>query len=435
MRLLPLMAATFFMVSGGPYGIEDILDAGYLKGLIILLALPLLWSLPTALMIGELASALPEEGGFYVWVRRAMGPFWGYQEAWLSLTASIFDMAIYPTLFVLYLGRLFPAWTAGWHGVAWELGLIALCCVWNLLGAPAVGDGSVGLFVLLLSPFAVLVAVAVWHGAHMPAHISWAQSGEAGGLQTAILVAMWNYMGWDNASTVAREVDDPRRNYPRAMLASAALVAVIYVIPLGAMAYAGVPAGSFSTGSWADVARTMVGPWLGLAIVVGGTLTSIGMFNALTMSYARLPMVLAEDGMLPAALARKNRRGVPWVAVLACAFAWALALGFSFERLISLDLILYGSSLILEFVALVVLRLREPKLERPFRVGSFATACIVGTAPTLLILYAAWASRHERMGHWPALLLGAAIAACGPLLFFLSKAMGRRRNAVAAIAE
>jgi amino acid transporter len=435
MRLLPLMAATFFMVSGGPYGIEDILDAGYLKGLIILLALPLLWSLPTALMIGELASALPEEGGFYVWVRRAMGPFWGYQEAWLSLTASIFDMAIYPTLFVLYLGRLFPAWTAGWYGVAWELGLIALCCVWNLLGAPAVGDGSVGLFVLLLSPFAVLVAVAVWHGARVPAHISWAQSGEAGGLHTAILVAMWNYMGWDNASTVAREVDDPRRNYPRAMLASAALVAVTYVIPLGAMAYAGVPAGSFSTGSWADVARTMVGPWLGSAIVVGGTLTSIGMFNALTMSYARLPMVLAEDGMLPAALARKNRRGVPWIAVLACAFAWALALGFSFERLISLDLILYGSSLILEFVALVVLRLREPKLERPFRVGSFATACVVGTAPTLLILYAAWASRHERMGHWPALLLGAAIAACGPLVFFLSKAMGRRRNAVAAIAE
>ncbi len=153
MRLLPLIAATFFMVSGGPYGIEDILSAGYLKGLIILLALPLLWSLPTALMIGELASALPEEGGFYVWVRRAMGPFWGYQEAWLSLAASIFDMAIYPTLFVLYLGRLFPSWTAGWHGAAWELGLIALCCIWNLLGAPAVGDGSVGLFVLLQLPF------------------------------------------------------------------------------------------------------------------------------------------------------------------------------------------------------------------------------------------------------------------------------------------
>ncbi len=435
MRLLPLIAATYFMVSGGPYGIEDILDAGYLKGLIILVALPFLWSLPTSLMIGELASALPEEGGFYVWVRRAMGPFWGYQEAWLSLAASIFDMAIYPTLFVLYLGRLFPAWTAGWHGAAWELALIGLCCLWNLLGAPAVGDGSVGLFVLLLSPFVVLVAVAVWHGAHLPAHISWARSGEEGGLSTAILVAMWNYMGWDNASTVAREVDDPRRNYPRAMVASAALVAVTYVIPLAAMAYAGVPAGSFSTGSWADVARTTVGPWLGIAIVVGGTLTSVGMFNALTMSYARLPMVLAEDGMLPAVLARRNRRGVPWFAVLACAAAWALALRFSFERLISIDLILYGSSLILEFIALIVLRLREPKLPRPFRAGSFATACVVGALPTSLIVYADYASRYERMAHMPALALGALIAACGPLFYVLSKTIGNRPGTVAATVD
>ncbi|MFP5229042.1 MAG: APC family permease [Acidobacteriota bacterium] len=439
MRLLPLIAATFFMVSGGPYGIEDILGAGYLKGLIILVALPILWSLPTALMIGELASALPEEGGFYVWVRRALGPFWGYQEAWLSLAASIFDMAIYPTLFVVYLGRLFPSWTAGWHGAAWELGLIALCCIWNLLGAPAVGDGSIALFVLLLSPFAVLIAVALWHGTHLPAHISafhsMSHAAGDGSLTTAILVGMWNYMGWDNASTVAREVDNPRRNYPRAMLASAAVVAISYIVPLAAAAWAGVPADSFSTGSWADVARTLVGPWLGIALVVGGTLTSVGMFNALTMSYARLPMVLAEDGMLPAILARKNGRNVPWIAVLACAVAWALALRFTFERLISIDLILYGTSLILEFVALVVLRLREPHLDRPFRAGSLATACVIGAVPTALIVYADVASRHEHMAHLPALLLGGLIAACGPLFYWLSKINSRRPDPLTAVAD
>jgi amino acid transporter len=439
MRLLPLIAATFFMVSGGPYGIEDILGAGYLKGLIILVALPLLWSLPTALMIGELASALPEEGGFYVWVRRAMGPFWGYQEAWLSLAASIFDMAIYPTLFVLYLGRLFPAWTAGWHGAAWELGLIALCCIWNLLGAPAVGDGSIALAVLLLSPFAVLICAAFWHGVHLPTHLAalhnGLQSGGDGGLTTAILVGMWNYMGWDNASTVAREVDNPRRNYPRAMLASAAVVAVTYIVPLAAAAWAGVPASSFSTGSWADVARTLVGPWLGVALVVGGTLTAVGMFNALTMSYARLPMVLAEDGMLPSALARKNTRDVPWIAVLACAVAWALALRFSFERLISIDLILYGSSLILEFVALIVLRRRQPDLARPFRVGNFATACGIGAVPTALIVYADIASRHEHMAHMPALLLGGIIAAGGPLFYRLSKRTTRRPDPLPVTAD
>jgi len=178
-----------------------------------------------------------------------------------------------------------------------------------------------------------------------------------------------------------------------------------------------------------------VGPWLGVAIVLGGTLTSIGMFNALTMSYARLPMVLAEDGLLPSVLARRNSRGVPWFSVLACAAAWALALQFSFERLISLDIMLYGASLILEFAALVVLRWREPGLDRPFRAGSFGAACVIAAAPTLLIIYAAFASRHERMAHMPALALGALIAACGPLFFLFSRRRIKPPHALAAPAD
>ena len=119
LTLWPLVAATFFMVSGGTYGTEDIVHgAGYGKAIIFLLLTPLLWSLPTAFMIGELSSALPFEGGYYAWVRRAMGNFWGFQEAWLSLVASIFDMAIYPTLFVAYLTTMFPVVSGepSWRG-------------------------------------------------------------------------------------------------------------------------------------------------------------------------------------------------------------------------------------------------------------------------------------------------------------------------------
>ena len=80
-------------------------------------------------MIGELASAIPAEGGFYIWVRRALGPFWGYQESWLSLSASIFDMALYPAIFVLYLGKFSPALTAGWTATAgrWRWWRFAAC--------------------------------------------------------------------------------------------------------------------------------------------------------------------------------------------------------------------------------------------------------------------------------------------------------------------
>src|ERR1017187_3944243 len=140
MRLLPLIGATYFMVAGGPYGLEDIIgDAGYGRALLLLLLIPILWSLPTSLMVGELASALPEEGGYYCWVRRALGGFWGFQEAWLSLAASVFDMAIYPVIFVLYLSGVSPSLALVCRGTLWELAFVLGCVAWNFRGAKAVG--------------------------------------------------------------------------------------------------------------------------------------------------------------------------------------------------------------------------------------------------------------------------------------------------------
>ena len=216
-------------------------------------------------MIGELASAIPAEGGFYIWVRRALGPFWGYQESWLSLSASIFDMALYPSIFVLYLGKFAPALTSGWKAYAWSLAVVAVCSLWNLRGAPAVGDGSIWLFVLLLSPFVAFTAIGFWRGFILHPAVQWTNApasgiGPSSAFPTAVLVAMWNYMGWDNASTIAQEVEDPQRNYPRAMIAAAILTAITYVLPLVAMALAGLSAASFSTGDWAEAARTLGGP-------------------------------------------------------------------------------------------------------------------------------------------------------------------------------
>ena len=444
MRLLPLIAATYFMVSGGPYGIEDILGgAGFGWAILILLVLPLVWSLPTAFMIGELAAAIPAEGGFYIWVRRALGPFWGYQEGWLSLTASIFDMALYPSIFVLYLGKFFPSLTADWRGYLWSLAIVVLCCGWNLLGAPRVGEHSVWLFVLLVAPFAVFVVLCLSHGLALHPAMHWgrfaAGPGAQAGLSTAILVALWNYMGWDNASTIARDVENPQRNYPRAMISAAILTAVTYILPLAAMAVAGFSPQGFSTGSWAIAGRAIGGPYLAAAIVAGGVICGVGMFNALMMSYTRLPIAMAEDGMLPRALARRNRHGVPWVSLVVCGLAWALALNLPFERLISIDLVLYGSSLLLEFIALIVLRLREPHLDRPFKAGNLAIACLIAVGPTILIAYALYASRAEKLGdpntalaNVSSLLFALVIALFGPLLYWITAALLARRHALAA---
>src|SRR6201981_2996197 len=149
------------MVSGGTYGTEEIIHgAGYGRGILILLLLPVFWSLPTAFMIGELSSALPAAGGYYAWVRRAMGNFWGFQEAWLSLAASIFDMAIYPTLFVVFLTRMFPWFHQGNRGWLVALAMVIACALMNIAGVKVVSLTSLWLFVALSAPFIAIVLIA-----------------------------------------------------------------------------------------------------------------------------------------------------------------------------------------------------------------------------------------------------------------------------------
>ena len=429
MRLLPLIAATYFMVSGGPYGLEDIIGkAGYSRALLLLLLIPLFWSFPTSLMVGELASAMPYEGGFYHWVRRAMGPFWGFQEAWLSLAASVFDMAIYPTAFVLYLSHIAPTLTAGSRGLLIKLGIVGISAVWNLYGAVAVGRGSQRMMAISLSPFVVLIGLALWHVLrHGVAPAAGGPPAEVD-LSGAVLVALWNYMGWDNASTIAQEVQDPQRNYPRALFASVITVTCVYMLPLAAVWIAGIPSARFSTGAWVDAGMLLGGSLLALAVVLAGSLDGLGTFNALTLSYTRLPYAMAEDGLLPRIFTKRWSNGVPWVSVLACSFGWALALGFTFERLITIDLVLYGGALLLEFIALVILRIREPDMHRPFRVpGGLIIAVAIGIGPALLIAFALYAARDERVAGLSALVFAAIIAVAGPLVYLLA----RRRSSAA----
>jgi amino acid transporter len=224
---------------------------------------------------------------------------------------------------------------------------------------------------------------------------------------------MWNYMGWDSASTIAAEVRDPQRTYPRAMLISVIIVAVSYILPVSAMWLTGISSSAFETGSWADLAALVGGPGLRVALVLGGLLSALGMLNALVMSYSRLPLAMARDGMLPPVFARLHpKTRAPWVAILVCGAGWALCLGLGFERLITLDVLLTGASLVLEFAALIALRIKEPALDRPFRVpGGMLGAAFLGVCPTLLLGFSVFHSEGER-------ILGINGLAFGALLVF-----------------
>lgn len=410
------------MVSGGTYGTEDVVHgAGYWKAILILLLTPLLWSLPTAFMIGELSSALPYEGGYYAWVRRAMGNFWGFQEAWLSLVASIFDMAIYPTLFVAYLTRMFPWFAEGHRGVMVGLAVVIVCVLLNIAGVKVVSMTSLWLFFALSSPFLLIVLLAPFKIGALVTAVTKPTTSNVdmiGGL----LIAMWNYMGWDNASTIATEVERPQRTYPRAMLAAVGIVSLSYIVPVVAMWMTGLAPSAWETGSWAEVAGMLGGPLLRIGLILGGMISGFGMFNALVMSYSRLPLAMAQDGMLPKFFGKLHARSrAPWVAIIFLAVCWALCLGLGFERLVTIDILLYGGSLALEFAALIWLRFREPELPRPFRVpGGKLGAIAIGIAPILLLSFSVVRSETETVLGMSSFAFGMMLIAAGVLVYGLN---------------
>src|SRR3989454_372285 len=266
LRLGPLVAVMYFTVSGGPFGLEGLVGSvGPGVALLLLVLTPVVFSVPETLLIGELASMLPAEGGYYVWVKRAFGRFWGFWNGWLSWVYSLIDMAIYPVLFLQYI-RFFAPGLGGVEG--W---LIALVLIWgatwlNLRGTRAVGTASGWLIAAVLAPFALLAVVALGRWVFGPAAVAapfrpFAAPGQSfvGALGIGISQSIWNYSGWDNASTVGGEIEHATATYPRALARALPLVTIVYlvtIVPVLAL----TDWRRWTDGAWPALAATVVGP-------------------------------------------------------------------------------------------------------------------------------------------------------------------------------
>jgi len=361
--LFGLIAILYFTVSGGPFGLEPAVSSvGPAMALLLIALVPIVWGLPTALMVAELSAALPGEGGFYLWVTRALGPFWGFQEAWWSWICEFPDMAIYPVLFTSYAGE----WL---HLSAPQKWMMSLAVIWisaalNLAGIGAVGATAILSGVFVVAPFLLFSLL----GLSLPAaHISWGAS--HGGFLLGLSIVLFNYTGWDNISLVGDEVENPQRNYPIALLAGGTLITAMYLLPvLGGLRIASDPA-AWHEGVFPILAKSLPGgAWLSVWLLAGALISAFVQFNSLLLSNSRLPMVLARDGYFPKFLARQNSRDVPTASVIVCAIGYSVFALFGYERLVVLYVIVYTFSIVLEFLALWVLRVREPELPRPFLV-------------------------------------------------------------------
>jgi amino acid transporter len=424
--LFALAAVVFFNVSGGPYGIEDMVPSfGPGVTLLLLVLVPLLWSLPVALVLAELSTAIPDGGGYITWTTRAFGPFWGFQVGWWSWLDSFVDVAVYPALFVEYARFWHPQMTVLERWLL-AVAFIVVLTVLNVVGVRPVGRAAVALGVASLAPVAALVLV----GARAVGGASWTPlvppgGSLVGGLGLGLAVVMWNYSGWDTPATVLDETRAPERVFRHALWLALPLVTAAYVLPMAVALGAGaVPWSAWTTATLPAVAAHVGGPWLGHAVAAGAAVATAGLFLSLLFTNSRIPYVLARDRHLPDALGAVSARfGTPVPAVLSSAVVYAACAAFSFRDLVVLDVWLYSLTLVIELAAFVRLRVCEPALRRPWRVpGGLRTAALVAALP------AAFALLAMATAGWRNTVAGVVAALTGPLVYARFSSMTRARQ-------
>jgi amino acid transporter len=436
--LFALVCVIYFTVSGGAFGIEPLVGAvGPSLAVLLIVVTPFVWSLPMALMVAELATLLPEEGGYYVWVKESLGDFWAVQEAWWTMAYSIALVAMFPLLFVTYLDYFIRSVAPGGDSLHAGLGplsrwllalaIIVTATIVNLFGARDVGRSSKISAVFVVGSFAVLVLLWLLRQPGPANAITIAQdlaSNRTSALLLGLSYIVFNYSGWDNVSTYAAEVDRPQRNYPRAIAAALTVVILGYLLPVLAGIHVTTDRAVWTMDAgWPVIAQLIGGRWLGSLIAAAGVMSVWSLVNAQLFYVSRLPLVLARDGWLPPALANvSSDSAAPRAAVVVCALLAAVLAAFSFGGLAVIQCLLYTGALTLEFLSLIILRLRRPLALRPFRVPGgwwgLGYVCLAPFAFAALVLFATLQDWRSFQGQ---LLVVGVVVVSGVFLHFVRR--------------
>ncbi|HUY29034.1 MAG TPA: APC family permease [Candidatus Binataceae bacterium] len=365
-----LVCLMFLVVSGGAYGLEDAVRIGGPKLVLILcIVVPLTLSLPTALMAGELTALMPLEGGFYFWVKRALGPFAGFAEAYLTILYTAVDMAIYPVLFAAYLSFIVPVGPLG--QVAIGIGVVWLSGLLNIAGVRPVGEASIALAIILIAPFVAMVVLGFGKIAHFAIPTAPMFGADPmGALGAALIVVIWNFGGWENLSVVSAEINNPRRNYIRAIAVAMPIIVAGYLLPLMVCLSGATGAANWHEGWFAHEGARVGGPILGTALAIGGSVMAFAVFEAAMLWVSRMPFVLAREGYLPAPLSEVwSTTATPVKAIVASCVVFTLLIPLGFVALVVLDVFFYMAALALEMAALIRLRRLAPNRHGMFTVG------------------------------------------------------------------
>mmetsp|Transcript_253 Transcript_253/g.771 ORF Transcript_253/g.771 Transcript_253/m.771 type:complete len:464 (+) Transcript_253:13-1404(+) len=367
LTVLKLVVLAFASVAGGPFGLEESVSAaGPLYTVIGLCTVPWFWSVPMALMTAELSGMMPENGGHILWVDRAFGSFWSYQNSYWSLFCSIFEGGLYPVIFMDYIETLLDVeFTSRTRLVIGMLVILATCAI-NVCGMDTVASASVLFTVASLGPFLLMLMLGVPKadftaaGSVLHRPVNWSNF---------ITILLWNTAGYDLLGACAGEVKDPARTFPIAlgytMLLTVSLDIGVVFVSTGFMR----DYESWEDGTFMEIAGLLGGNLLQAVFTIGAAISMVGFLCTLLCTCSRITYGMALVGTCPRIFATTHTTyGTPWVAMLANAACMALITFLPFTELAEVEMWFYCITTVLKFLALAKLRIVEPQANRPYRI-------------------------------------------------------------------
>lgn len=381
-KLLALIPIMFFSVSGGPYGLEEIVvSVGPIYTLMLVLLIPVIWTIPECLVVAELSSNYPIQGGYYRWVYMGLGKFWGFIEGWLSILYTLIDLSLYPVLFTAYLKFFLPELDF------WQMYLVQLLIIWssailNILGIRVVGY-ALGLFSLfiLLSFLFFLFSGLNYLSFDFSSLLNSNQKFVTGNFLFGLSLAFWNFIGWDNSSTVMDEIHNPKKNYRKAMFVTIPIIIFFYFLPLLVGLSINTNWGEWKFGEFSYIAQAMNQPVLATILSFGGMVMCLGLFNSMLLSSTRVFSTMADDRMLPDLFSKIHGGfNTPYIAIIFSALLYSVLVLVNFYHLIVYDVFLYLIAIALEAIALIMLRKKNGKEHNDFKIpfGTLGMYVVIG---------------------------------------------------------
>jgi basic amino acid/polyamine antiporter, APA family len=384
------------------------------------------YALLGAMAVAELAAMLPGAGGFYVYARRAFGNGVGFVVGWsdwLNQAAAIAYAALTAAVFI---ATLWPA-SAEWPRAV-AIGVIGIFTLlhWSGLRIGAsvtrIISLTIGLMMMVLVVACFIAPPAVATGAPPPAAsavtLPLMSFGMLAAVVTALRAVFVTYDGWYSPIYMAEESTEPALTMPRALIGGTILLAAMYVminvallrvLPIPVLAASKLPA--------ADAAHLVLPRGGDVLVTVISLMTVLSLINATLLMAPRILLAIGRDGFFTQKAALVSAGGTPRLALLFTSLGTAaLILSGSFEQIVAIAAVLFLLNYVLTYLALFVLRRREPATPRPYRTFGFPYT----TAIVLLGCLALWIAAVMQ-DWWSALFAGVLLVACAPVYVWLAR--------------